>query len=174
MARKGKSFSREEPHVTREENKNPYQVKASEQGYPSVSSWDRSTLPEMPELMNHETARKEIDNTFTVSDPLGQQIRFTHEIITHWESEKGYTPENVNGRLERLKMARETVQKPHEIWDQGTQQVYVQVFKKETGGRKGCVVFVRNNRVVRSYYPLNFKELDSRRKGILIKKEETA
>lgn len=79
------------------------------------------------------------------------------------------TPEDIDGRLSRLDMATQTVQNPREVWIQGKQKAYVQVFVKKNGGAKGCVVFAKDNNVVRSYYPRSVSSLDKARHGEQIK-----
>ena len=170
MARKGKSFSvglgpDREPY-------SQYQRRATEQGFEAAREWDLQTLPPFPDLIPPNEARRQIENGFTVVDPMQQPILFNDGIFDHWEKEKNYSEKNVNGRLERLGMARQTVQNPREIWDQGNQRAYVQLFRKKTEGRKGCVVFVHDNNVVITYFPKNLGELEKVRKGILIKKSE--
>ncbi|MDD6338330.1 MAG: PBECR2 nuclease fold domain-containing protein [Lentisphaeria bacterium] len=168
MARKGKSFSREESHVTREEP-DEYQKSAIEQGYSRVSEWAREKMPPVPPDTDAEKARKEIEDGFSVQTKSGEEIHFSEEIIRHWESEKGYDERQVNGRLKRLEMARETVRDPEEIWFQGTQTAYVQLFRKSTGGLRGCVVFVHGTNVVKTYFPKDARELEKVRKGIKMK-----
>ena len=170
MARKGRSFS--VGLLADGSPESPYQRSAVEQGFAPAREWDVQTLPPFPDLVAPDDARRQIENSFTVVDPMQQPIRFNDEILDHWKKEKGYSEENINGRLERLNMARQAVQNPKEIWDQGTQRAYVQLFLKKTGGRKGCVVFVQNNNVVITYFPKNLGELEKVRKGILIRKSE--
>lgn len=170
MARKGKSFFT--GLLSDNAPKSPYQRSAVDQGFEPAREWDLQTLPSFPDLLSPDVARHQIENSFTVVDPMQQPIRFNDEIFDHWKKEKGYSEDNIKGRLERLNMARQAVQNPREIWDQGTQRAYVQLFLKKTGGRKGCVVFVQNNNVVITYFPKNLGELEKVRKGILIGKSE--
>ena len=58
------------------------------------------------------------------------------------EVEKGYDKKQVDSRLSRLNLARQAVRQPREIWDQGNQIVYIQAYRKKTGGKQGVLVFV--------------------------------
>ena len=126
MARKGRSFSF--GHLADGAPESPYQRSAIEQGFAPASEWDIQTLPQFPDLFAPDDAQRQIEAGFTVVDPMQQSIRFNDEILDHWKKEKGYSEENINGRLERLGMARQTVQNPREIWNQGNQRAYVQLF----------------------------------------------
>ena len=167
MARKGKSFSANS--LKNGAAQSPYQRSAIEQGLAPAREWDVTQLPPIPSDISPNEARRQIDAGFDVVDPRKQRIRFDETIIDHWVNEEHYDDKQVNGRLSFLNVAKKTVSTPAEIWDQGTQQAYVQLFIKPTGGKKGCVVFVNNNHVAFTYFPKDTNALDKVRKGIKIR-----
>lgn len=166
MARKGKSFS---IGFVKNAQASPYQRSAIQQGMSPAKAWNAKDLPEIPKGIDVPTAKKQLDSGFNVIDPRGREIRFDKSIISHWKDE-GYDSRQIDGRLVRLGMARETVSGPAEIWEQYNQEAYVQVFVKPTGSRRGCVVFVKNDGSVITYFPKDLKAMEKVRKGILLLK----
>ena len=86
------------------------------------------------------------------------------------EVEKGYDKKQVDSRLSRLNLARQAVRQPREIWDQGNQIVYIQAYRKKTGGKHGVLVFVeKTSKEANTYFPKDVSALDKTRKGKRIK-----
>lgn len=166
MARKGRSFS--VGLLADSSKESPYQRSAVEQGLAPAREWDVAQLPPMPPDISSDEARRQINAGFDVVDPRNQRIRFDNAIIEHWIEKQNYDEKQVNGRLTYLNVAKETVSAPAEIWDQGTQRAYVQLFVKPTGGKRGCVVFVDNNHVAFTYFPKDTNAMEKVRKGIKI------
>jgi hypothetical protein len=134
-----------------------------------AKEWDISHSPLSPADVSPQSALKKLQDGFQVTSYDGSNITFGQEILDHWQKEKNKSQKDIDGRLSRLEMATQTVQNPREVWIQGKQKAYVQVFVKKNGGAKGCVVFAKDNNVVRSYYPRSISSLDKARHGEQIK-----
>lgn len=166
MARKGKSFSVK--ILADSALASPYQRSAVEQGFAPAREWDVEKLPQMPPDISSDEARRKINAGFDVVDPRNHRIRFDNTMIDHWVEKQHYDEKQVNGRLTYLNVAKKTVSAPAEIWDQGAQRAYVQLFIRPKGGKRGCVVFVDNNHVAFTYFPKDTNALEKVRKGIKI------
>ena len=151
MARKGKSFFT--GLLSDNAPKSPYQRSVVDQVFEPARGWDLQTLPSFPDLLSPDVARHQIENSFTVVDPMQQPIRFNDEIFDHWKKEKGYSEDNIKGRLERLNMARQAVQNPREIWDHGTQRTYVQLFLKKNRRKKRMCGFCPKQQCCHNLFP---------------------
>lgn len=141
----------------------------SDGGFIPAKEWDISHSPLSPVDVSPRSALKKLQEEFQVTSYDGSNIIFGQEILDHWQKEKNKSQKDIDGRLSRLNMATQTVQNPREVWIQGKQKAYVQVFVKKNGGAKGCVVFVKDNNVTRSYYPRSVSSLDKARHGEQIK-----
>jgi hypothetical protein len=129
-------------------------------GLAPADSW--RDLPTEPERMKSADAIVLMKSGVSVRGRGGQMVRFDQDTLDHW---RGYRDEQI--RPSFLRVAMETVENPREVWKQETQSVYLQAFEKPIGGKyKGCVVAVRNDGGVRTYFVESLKRLDNARKGI--------
>ncbi len=136
----------------------------SEIGLERCREWEN--LSEPPPAVAAEDARAMLEKGFPVQAGDGDKLTMGQTVLDHWEVEKQKNPLDVDGRLKKLNMAVDTVEKPAEVWQQDSQKAYVKLYKKPTGGKIGCTVFVQDDGVVKTYFPKDANGLDKCRKGI--------
>ena len=86
-------------------------------------------------------------------------------VLDHWMIEENKLQSDIDSRLACLNYAIETLQAPHERWDQDTQSRYLKAFQKNTGGFEGCMVCITDDGKCRTYFVPSLKGLDKMRKG---------
>lgn len=135
----------------------------------SSLSWKEKSLPSSPGQMNIEDAKQLLAIGKTVSAVTGEKVIFDNECLEHWLLEEGKSEKEINGRLAHLSFALDTVQKPFEVWDQGTQKGFIKAYqRKDTGKIRGVLVFVLQNGKTRTYFLKDLKALDKARKGFSV------
>jgi len=131
---------------------------------PSVREW--RDVPALPSEVNPQLARSMLDEGMSIDAGDDRTVALGREVLRHWESETGKSTAEINGRLAKLEMATATLTKPAEVWEQATQRVYIQMFERESGSRVGCVVYVTDDNVTRTYFPRDRAGIDRARQGI--------
>ena len=151
-------FTKKDFHTFKDENLEP------------ASAWRMLEVPQLPPQIEIQEAKKRLAQGEKILAVTGEEVIFDNDCLYHWQVEEKKAEEEVNSRLACLLMAVETVMQPLEIWNQGTQTGFIKVFQKETGGYRGCLVFVLNSSKVRTYFPKDLNSLDKARKGFSVRK----
>lgn len=141
-----------------------------------AQNWEKNGLPaaerwlkmRSPQIVSPDEARSSLAGGFDVTGPDGRNVRFGNAVIDHW-TERGKTAADIDGRLKHIEWAAETVRNPHEVWEQGGQRSYLQAFARRGPGYRGCLVAVREDGTVHTYFVQRVKELDKARKGNAVK-----
>lgn len=135
-------------------------------GLESATVW--TDVPPAPKLVNPRTAEAAIRNGFTVKDAKNDNVSINSQLIEHWKNKtaQGSRHADIEGRLERLSWAVDTLKRPREIWTDTRQKVYVSAYLNSKSQVKGFVVAVRNDGVTRTYYIDGIRRLDKARKGV--------
>ncbi|MGE9270044.1 MAG: PBECR2 nuclease fold domain-containing protein [Verrucomicrobiales bacterium] len=95
-----------------------------------------------------------------VEDVTGRTVRLDVETMTHWKFK-----EDELARAGFLARAEDTLANPLEVWDQGTQRVFVNTYENEIGLVKGFMLFVRPSGVVDNFFTSKLKQLEKNRRG---------
>ena len=137
---------------------------------PSATTW-KSSSPKIKEvLVDVDSAKKKLQDGFAVESPMGTNIDFNKDVLTHWE-ESLKRADDVFGRLKRIRVAEECVRDALEVWQlPNGQLMFVGTFETASGKMKGIAVAVSDGAVVRTWFVNKIQELDKCRKGELIYK----
>lgn len=141
----------------------PYKT-AADMGLPKAGTW--TNLPDAPELMPFDAGMDELRAGTTVRSPEGREVRFDLETYEHWQ---GKPNKDKDMRVRALSWAKETVRNPIERWTQDMQNTFIAAFRKNTGKYSGCVVAVRADGGVHTYFVNNMRDLDRNRHGLNVK-----
>ncbi len=136
---------------------------------PSAKTWESGTKFEKPETLEDikaaaDDARKVLKKGEFVETPIGN-IKFDEHIYIDWEK---YNKDVVDDRLSYYGLAKEMVATAREVWRQGNQMTFVNVYENRNGKIRGFVVVVEDGMVVRTYFIKEPKALDNARKGELV------
>ncbi len=131
-------------------------------GLESAKTWKHQGIKD--KTVDSEEARKRLAKGEVVKDVFGEDATFNNAIITHWE-EVGKTEKDIKIRLTRIDVAEEVVKKPHEVWQQGSQKMYIQIYEKDSGKIKGMAVAKQGDLIIRSYILNSPQGLNATRKG---------
>ncbi len=131
-------------------------------GLESAKTWKHQGIKD--KTVDSEEARKRLAKGEVVKDVFGEDATFNNAIITHWE-EVGKTEKDIKIRLTRIDVAEEVVKKPHEVWQQGSQKMYIQIYEKDSGKIKGMAVAKQGDLIIRSYILNSPQGLNAARKG---------
>lgn len=131
-------------------------------GLESAKTWKHQGIKD--KTIDSEEARKRLEKGEIVKDVFGEDATFNNTIITHWE-EVGKKKTDIDNRLSRLDVAEEVVKKPHEVWLQGSQKMYIQLYEKDSGKIKGMAVAKQGDLIIRSYILNSPQGLNAARKG---------
>jgi hypothetical protein len=140
----------------------PYKTFADYQ-LPSASIW--KALERAPDRISAAEATRQMNDGLKV-EARARTVVFDKSTLDHWN---GYHDEY--DRPAFLPHAVATVQRPTEVWKQETQELYVKGFEKPDGKLRGCVVAVKQDGTVKTYFVENLKRLDNARKGIGFRNE---
>lgn len=137
---------------------------------PSATTW-KSSSPKIKEvLVDVDSAKKKLQDGFAVESPMGTNIDFNKDVLTHWE-ESLKRADDVFGRLKRIRVAEACVRDALEVWRlPNGQLMFVSTFETASGKMKGIAVAVSDGAVVRTWFVNKIQELDKCRKGELIYK----
>ena len=102
-----------------------------------------------------------------VSTPIGK-IGFNEAVLKDWQK---YSDEVVNDRLSYYGVAKQIAANAREVWRQGNQMTWVNIYENAKGKTRGFVVVVEDGMVVRTYFAKDLNALNNARKGELIWKE---
>ncbi len=131
-------------------------------GLESAKTWKHQGIKD--KTVDSEEARKRLAKGEIVKDVFGEDATFNNAIITHWE-DLGKKKTDIDNRLSRLDVAEEVVKKPHEVWQQGSQKMYIQIYEKDSGKIKGMAVAKQGDLIIRSYILNSPQGLNAARKG---------
>ena len=136
---------------------------------PSAITWKTETTFAKPEASEEikaaaDEARKALKMGEIVETPLGS-VKFDEHIYVDWEK---YSKEVVDDRLSYYGLAKDMVATVREVWRQGKQMTFVNVYKNRSGKLRGFLVTVEDGMVVRTYFVKEPKALDNARKGELL------
>ena len=131
-------------------------------GLESAKTWKHQGIKD--KTVDSEEARKRLAKGEIVKDVFGEDATFNNAIITHWE-DVGKKKTDIDNRLSRLDVAEEVVKKPHEVWQQGSQKMYIQIYEKDSGKIKGMAVAKQGGLIIRSYILNSPQGLNAARKG---------
>jgi len=107
-------------------------------GLTSAKKWKPMAVPA---VIKASKARKVLEKGIQITSADGSMVTLGEEILKHWHVDGKKLASDIEGRLERLNWAIATLETPQEIWQQKNQKGYLQIFKKSTGGMRGCLVF---------------------------------
>lgn len=118
-------------------------------------------------------ARKRLMAGFKTKDVLGAEVQWDKSIIDHREAPRGGGVKNqadVRARLKRLDIAVDTVENPHEAWEENNKRTYLKLVSSADGKPEMMQAFVYDKENhVGSYYPtLRPKEWEKKRTGMLL------
>ena len=102
-----------------------------------------------------------------VNTPIGK-IEFNEAVLKDWQK---YSDEVVNDRLSYYGVAKQIAANAREVWRQGNQMTFVNIYENAKGKTRGFVVVVEDGMVVRTYFAKDLNALNNARKGELIWKE---
>lgn len=136
---------------------------------PSATTWKTETTFAKPKTSDAtkaaaDEARKALKKGEIVETPLGD-VKFDEHIYVDWEK---YSKEVVDDRLSYYGLAKDMVATVREVWRQGKQMTFVNVYKNQRGKLRGLLVTVEDGMVVRTYFIKEPKALDNARKGELL------
>ena len=143
----------------------------SDAGLESSKTW-KSFSPKIKELFcDTDTAKKRLQEGFTVETPIGTSAEFNREVLNHWEEALKRTAD-ITGRLARIEIAEGCIRNALEVWQlPNGQQMFISTFETTYGKIKGIAVAVSKGSVVRTWFINKIQELDKCRKGELIYKK---
>lgn len=98
-----------------------------------------------------------------IEDVTGRAVRLDAETMAHWKFK-----DDEIARMGLLARAEDTLRNPTEVWDQGTQRVYLNTYEMPRGTRntiKGFMLFVRPSGVVDNYFTSKVNQLEKNRRG---------
>lgn len=139
-------------------------------GLESTRSWKSSTPKIKETLVDVDTAKKRLQDGFSVEAPIGLNVKFSGEVLTHWE-EALKLADDVFGRLKRINVAEDCIRNALEVWElPNGQLMFIGTFETTHGKIKGIAVAVSKATVVRTWFTSKIQELDKCRKGKLVYK----
>jgi len=95
-----------------------------------------------------------------VEDATGTALRLDENTMNHWKMK----PDEL-ARIGHLDRAIDTLEDPIEIWDQGTQRVYVNLYEVPDRGTRAFMVFVRPSGQVDNYFTSKITQIERNRRG---------
>ena len=131
-------------------------------GMESAKTWNNQGIKD--KTVDSKEARNRLAKGEIVKDVFGEDATFNNAIITHWEDVRKKKTD-IDNRLSRLDVAEEVVKKPHEVWQQGSQKMYIQIYEKDSGKIKGMAVAKQGDLIIRSYILNSPQGLNAARKG---------
>ena len=134
---------------------------------PPASAWRDNDLPSPPRRDDPKKVRTTLSTGQHVESISGEDVVFDNTLFDDWQ---GKSAKEIEDRLALLPAAVETVRAPLEIWDQGDQHGFIKAFRKQTGGVRGCLVFVMGNHKAKTYFLKDLNALDKARKGFSVKR----
>lgn len=94
-----------------------------------------------------------------VTDATGTAVRLDGETMSHWKFKSDEL-----ARVGHLDRAIDTLQDPVEVWDQGTQRVFINLY--DTGkGTRAFMLFVRPSGQVDNYFTSKTTQVERNRRG---------
>ena len=140
-------------------------------GLESAKTW-KSSSPKIKEVFcDTDTAKKRLQEGFSVETPIGTSAEFNKEVLNHWE-EALKRVDDITGRLARIEIAEGCIRNALEVWQlPNGQQMFISTFETAYGKIRGIAVAVSKGSVVRTWFINKIQELDKCRKGELIYKK---
>ncbi len=143
----------------------------ADKGLEPASEWKNSVSGIKEVFCDVDTAKKRLQEGFTVETPIGTNVDFNKEVLNHWQ-EAIKRASDIAGRLARMEIAEGCVRNALEIWQlPNGQQMFISIFETTNGKTKGIAVAVSKGSVVRTWFVNKIQELDKCRKGDLIYKK---
>lgn len=144
----------------------------ADKGLESAKTWKtviKFANPKRPEEIKNvaDDVRKVLKNGEFVETPIGN-IKFDEHLYVDWEK---YNKAVIDDRLSYYGLAKDMAATAREIWRQGNQMTFVNVYENRNGKIRGLLVTVENGMVVRTYFIKETKALDNARKGELLWKQ---
>lgn len=134
-------------------------------GLASAKTWEPIAVPvDIAPLK----ARKMLEKGIKITSVDKNVVTLGDEILKHWHVDGKKLTLDIEGRLKRLNWAVTTLEDPQEIWQQKNQKGYFQIFKKSTGGIRGCLVFVSKSGIAKTYFISALGRINKARKGLKI------
>lgn len=102
-------------------------------------------------IIHPDEARKQLDDGIHLVDPLKYNATLDARVLDHWEAE-GHSIENQERRLRRLPDVVETIENPHEIWQQPNQRAYLRAFVDDISKRRYTAGFIVQDGRARTFF----------------------
>lgn len=104
---------------------------------------------------------------FKVTTALRNVVTVDARVLKHWDDKKK-TPADKAGRLRGLDQSVEALRNPHEVWDDGSAKIFIQVTRDDKKQRV-MHAFELKDGSLESYYSTSKKaDWDKKRKGTLL------
>ena len=132
-----------------------------------AADWKEENLPTPPEHISVDEAKQKLSAGEHILSATGEVVVFDNKCVEHWQV-VGKSIDEINDRLTCLTQAFDTVTNPLEVWDQGNQKGYIKLYKKNTGGFKGLLVFVLKDGSAKTYFIKDVNALNKARKGFSV------
>jgi len=104
-------------------------------------------------------AMAQLQEGVDVLDATGETVRLDAETMSHWKWKSDEL-----ARMGHLGRAIDTLQDPVEIWDQGTQRVFINLYDTPNGTR-AFMAFVRPSGQVDNYFTSKTTQVERNRRG---------
>ncbi len=155
---------------------------------PKLPTWEDLKLPDVRKWEKPETkffkpkaesvktveadARRSLQEGESVQTPIGE-IEFNEYIYKDWVKYADTHGKNSaqSDRLLYLDLAKKMASTAREVWRQGNQTTFINIYENERGQTRGLVVVVENNMVVKTYFAKDAGSLNKARKGELVWKQ---
>jgi hypothetical protein len=133
---------------------------AASLGLPQVSALRAPRNPPAARRDMGQHALAQLNAGVEVADPTGRPVRLDRETMAHWKM----TPDEL-ARIGHLGRAIDTLQDPVEVWDQGTQRVYINLYQAPDRAARAFMVFVRPSGQVDNYFTSKLQNVEKNRRG---------
>ncbi|HBR95711.1 MAG TPA: hypothetical protein DEA90_16260 [Opitutae bacterium] len=127
-------------------------------GLPKIAAV-RAAKPEQRTREQAANAIERLQAGIDITDATGTPVRLDSETMSHWKMK----PDEL-ARVGHLDRAIDTLQDPIEVWDQGTQRVFVNLYDTPKGTR-AFMLFVRPSGQVDNYFTSKIKQVERNRRG---------
>ena len=127
-------------------------------GLSSATAW--SGLAPAPTLLPSAEGIAQLKAGTIAKDFAGRLVTFDRGVLDHWQGKT-----DLAQRAAHLPWALQTVRGPVEVWESSGQRLYVQAFARPEGKFRGCVVAVKDDGSVHTYFVTRLDDLDKVRKG---------